>query len=82
MSMQTDIQNSLADKFRRKLPVSLTYFHLSFSTLLHYLVKYDADILSTSLSSRTAPAHRAREAADLLKQTTPILYSALSVVAQ
>ena len=36
------------------------------TTLLHYLVKFDADILSTSLSSRTGPpAHRVRESVDL-----------------
>jgi len=48
---------SLADSPRNSPHNSDRRFHLSITTLLHYLVKFEADILSTSLSSRTGLWH-------------------------
>ena len=65
MQMSADIQHSFTGRFqinRLCIPVAET----STSRSVHYLVKCDSYIPSTSLSRRTcrAPAHRAREAVD------------------
>jgi len=48
---------SLADSPRNSPHNSDRRFHLSITMLLHYLVKFEADVLSTSLSSRTGLWH-------------------------
>ena len=57
---------SLTDSRKPSMYTRGRKFHFSFSTLLHYLVKCDSYILSTSLSRRTcrAPARRAWEPVD------------------